>query len=123
MKLLFLCSRNHWRSPTAEAVYRKDARLQVRSAGVSQAARVRVTEKLLLWADLICVMENWHKKRLLDDFPHLAGQLDVEVLDIDDDYPFMDPVLMDLIRARVEPLIESWQPPPDDGDLEPRVME
>lgn len=105
MKLLFLCSRNLWRSPTAEAVYQNDPRVQVRSAGISAAARIRVTEKLLLWADLICVMEHWQKKRLRDDFPELFRDLDIQVLDIPDEYQPMDPALIELIRERVEPLI------------------
>lgn len=105
MKLLFLCSRNHWRSPTAEAIYQNDPRVQVRSAGVSSAARTRVSEKLLRWADIVCVMEHWQKKRLQDDFPELVRELKVEVLDILDDYEFMDPALIELIQERVEPLI------------------
>ena len=105
MNLLFLCSRNHWRSPTAEALYRDDPRVEARSAGVSSVARRRVTEKLLLWADLICVMEHWQKKRLREDFPDLFHDLHVEVLDIPDDYEFMDPALKELILERVEPLL------------------
>jgi len=105
VKLLFLCSRNHWRSPTAEAVYQNDPRVQVRSAGVSSAARTRVSEKLLRWADLVCVMEHWQKKRLREDFPQVCGDLQIEVLDISDDYEFMDPALMELIQERVEPLL------------------
>jgi predicted protein tyrosine phosphatase len=105
MRLLFLCSRNQWRSPTAEAVYQNDPRLEVRSAGVSSAARRRVMEKLLLWADLVLVMEHAHKQRLREQFPELFYDLRVEVLDIPDDYPFMDPELVALIRERVEPLL------------------
>lgn len=105
MKLLFLCSRNHWRSPTAEAIYQNDPRVQVRSAGTSSSARIRVSEKLLQWADLICVMEHTHKRRLREQFADLYTDLDIEVLDISDDYEFMDPTLMELIRERVEPLL------------------
>lgn len=105
MKVLFLCSRNHWRSPTAEAIYQNDPRVQVRSAGVSSAARTRVSEKFLRWADLVCVMEHWQKKRLREDFPDVVRDLQIEVLDIPDDYEFMDPGLIELIRERVEPLI------------------
>jgi protein-tyrosine phosphatase len=111
MRLLFLCSRNHWRSPTAEALYRDDPRVEVSSAGVSSAARRKVSEKLLLWADLILVMEHWQKKRLREDFPDLYSDLTVEVLDIPDDYEFMDPALIELIRERVEPLIVSSEFP------------
>ncbi|MES2735322.1 MAG: phosphotyrosine protein phosphatase [Verrucomicrobiota bacterium] len=107
MKLLFLCSRNQWRSPTAEAIYQNDPRVQVRSAGVSSAARIRVTEKLLRWADVVCVMEHTHKKRLHADFPEVAADLNLEVLDIPDDYPYMDSDLVELLRERVEPLIQQ----------------
>ena len=110
MHLLFLCSRNHWRSPTAEAVYQNDPRVEVRSAGVSASARRRVTEKLLLWADLVLVMEHWQKKRLREDFSEIFPDLRIEVLDIPDDYEFMDPCLMEMIRQRVEPLIQDGVP-------------
>jgi predicted protein tyrosine phosphatase len=104
-RLLFLCSRNQWRSPTAEAVFQSDPRVEVRSAGVSASARRRVSEKLLLWADQVLVMEHEHKQRLREQFPDLFHDLRVEVLDIPDDYRFMDPELVALIRIRVEPLL------------------
>ena len=75
LKLLFLCSRNQWRSPTAEALYQNDPRVEVQSAGLSPSARRRVTEKLLLWADLILVMETEHKRRLADRFPDATAQI------------------------------------------------
>ena len=106
MRLLFLCSRNQWRSPTAEKVYQNDARVEVRSAGVSPAARCRVSEKLLRWADRVLVMEHAHKQRLREQFPELVRELRIEVLDIPDDYEFMNPELVALIRERVEPLLE-----------------
>ncbi len=102
-RLLFLCSRNQWRSPTAEAVYQNDPRVEVCSAGTSASARRRVSEKLLRWADLILVMEPEHKRRLREQFPDLIHELRVEVLDIPDDYTFMDPELVALIRERTEP--------------------
>jgi predicted protein tyrosine phosphatase len=105
MRLLFLCSRNQWRSPTAEAVYQNDPRVDARSAGVSTSARRTVTEKLLRWADLVLVMEHEHKQRLREQFPDFFHDLRIDVLDIPDDYPFMDPELVALIRQRVEPLL------------------
>ena len=107
MRLLFLCSRNQWRSPTAEAVYQNDPRVEVRSAGVSASARRRVSEKLLRWADLVLVMESAHKRKLREDFPEVFHDLRIEVLDIPDDYEFMDPALIELIQASVEPLLEQ----------------
>ncbi|KAM3115490.1 hypothetical protein [Phormidesmis sp. 146-33] len=63
-KLLFVCSHYKWRSLTAETLYRGDdlfelparGRYAVKSAGTEQGARIRVTEGLLGWADLIFVM-------------------------------------------------------------------
>jgi predicted protein tyrosine phosphatase len=107
MKLLFLCSRNQWRSPTAEAVYQNDPRVEVRSAGVSASARRRVSESLLRWADLVLVMESAHKRKLREDFPEVFQDLRIEVLDIPDDYEFMGPALIELIQASVEPLLEQ----------------
>lgn len=110
MKLLFLCSRNQWRSPTAEATYQNDPRVEVRSAGLSASSRRRANEKLLRWADLVVVMEREHKQRLEDQFTTIVDDLHIEVLDIPDDYPFMSPELVELIRDRVEPLIARGVP-------------
>ena len=105
IRLLFLCSRNQWRSPTAEAVYQNDPRVEVCSAGVSASARQRVTEKLLRWADRVLVMEHAHKRRLRAQFSDIVHDLHIDVLDIPDEYPFMAPELITLIRERVEPLL------------------
>ncbi len=64
-----------------------------------------MSEKLLRWADLVLVMEAAHKRKLREDFPEVVHDLRVEVLDIPDDYEFMDPALIELIQASVEPLL------------------
>ena len=103
--LLFICSRNQWRSPTAEQIWRKTPGLSVRSAGVSPSARRRVSADDLRWADLIFVMEHKHKSRLKTDFgAELAGKT-VHVLDIPDDYQYMDPELVDLLESAVTPYL------------------
>ncbi len=83
LRLLFICSRNQWRSPTAERVYGKRTGLEVRSAGVSASARRRFTNADIEWADLIFAMEEEHKARLKQLF---GGDLPehVFVLDIPD---------------------------------------
>lgn len=107
IRILFVCSRNQWRSPTAEAIYQNDPRIEARSAGTAASARRRVSESLLCWADLILVMEGQHKLRIQDQFRDIAHTLRIEVLDISDDYRFMDPELMALIRDSVEPRLEN----------------
>ncbi|SUH39582.1 low molecular weight phosphotyrosine protein phosphatase [Salmonella enterica subsp. enterica] len=68
MNVLFICSRNQWRSPTAEQVFRRYPDLSVRSAGTSRNAKKSVSCGLLQWADVICVMEQKHKDRLMAEY-------------------------------------------------------
>ena len=42
--ILFICSRNQWRSPTAETIWRKDPNFLVRSAGTASSARHTVSD-------------------------------------------------------------------------------
>src|SRR5881628_2566882 len=56
LRILFVCAMNKQRSVTAECLYRKDARLDVRSAGVRSEANRRVSEDDLRWADVVFVM-------------------------------------------------------------------
>ena len=105
-KLLFICSRNRWRSPTAQKVYAKSAVFEARSAGLSPSAVRKLSFADIDWADVIFVMEPEHRRRLMQSFRNdLAGR-PVYVLNIPDDYPFMDPELIELIRSGVESFIE-----------------
>lgn len=108
MNILFVCSRNKWRSPTGEAVYNNVDGINARSAGTEAAARVRVNEKLINWADLICVMEQHHKKRLQQDFSALLQPKDVLVLDIPDEYQYMDEELVNMIRTSVDAYLADY---------------
>ena len=105
-RILFVCSRNEWRSPTAERVFGRDPRWVVRSAGTARSARRRVNTGDLQWADSILVMERRHRSRLREQFPE-CRDLDVVVLDIPDDFGFMDPDLVDLLEASVRPVLEA----------------
>jgi predicted protein tyrosine phosphatase len=51
--VLFVCSRNQLRSPTAENVFSAWPGIEVASAGLDPAADVPVTPELLQWAELI----------------------------------------------------------------------
>ena len=100
-KLLFLCSRNQWRSPTAEALFKNHPRYEARSAGTENGARIKVTACHLGWADLIFCMERKHADRLQEKFPEeLAGKRLI-TLRIPDDHTFMDPALIDLLHAEL----------------------
>lgn len=105
LKLLFVCSRNKWRSPTAEAIYRHRQGLSVRSAGTEPSARFRVSSKDIAWADTIFVMEKKHKQRLLTNFPGETTNKKVVILYIEDDYKYMDEELVEMIKQSVEPYL------------------
>jgi predicted protein tyrosine phosphatase len=97
---------NRERSPTAERLYRKDSRLEVRSGGVRSDAKHRVSEKDLQWADVVFAMEREHKVWLSTRFEDLDLP-PIEVLDIPDEYAYMDPKLMEILRMTVGPEIEA----------------
>jgi predicted protein tyrosine phosphatase len=105
LHVLFICSRNQWRSPTAEHLFRRHPALAVRSAGTSASARRRVSAQDLAWADCVLVMEPRHKARLLADHAEAMQGKRVEVLDIPDDYRYLDPDLVALLEAVVPPLL------------------
>jgi predicted protein tyrosine phosphatase len=103
--VLFVCSKNRWRSPTAEAVWSKHPALSVRSAGTSSSARRKVSSDDVRWADVIIVMEDKHKARLLAEFPALTAHKTIFVLDIPDNYKYMDPKLVRELREGVAALL------------------
>ena len=83
-------------------MFRKDTRVEARSAGTSKRARHKVTVKDIRWADLILVMEEKHKSRMRGEFRDELRFKSVDVLDIPDEYQYMDPELVALINAKVE---------------------
>lgn len=105
IKVLFVCSKNKWRSPTAEAVFRKDSGLLVRSAGTSRSAKHTISVADIRWADTIIFMEDKHRARVRAQFRDEVRYKSLHVLDIPDLYRFMDPDLMVLLCEKAEPLI------------------
>ena len=104
--LLFICSRNKWRSPTAEKIYSRDPRVNVRSAGTSPRAKRTVNAKDLQWADLIFVMEYKHKDRLKADYNRLLQYKKIIILDIPDDYLYMNEELIEVLQKSIEGYIQ-----------------
>ena len=99
--VLFVCSRNQWRSPTAELVWRRHPALTVRSGGTSPNARHPVSVGDVQWAHVVFVMEEKHKSRLLAEFRRVLENKPIHVLDIPDEYKFMEPELVDQLRQSV----------------------
>jgi predicted protein tyrosine phosphatase len=102
LRVLFVCAMNQRRSATSEQIYRNDARLAVRSAGLRSEARRRISEQDLQWAEVVFVMEREHKATLRSRFSHLALP-PIEVLDVPDDYEYMDVHLQEMLRLTLDP--------------------
>jgi len=94
---LFICSKNQWRSPTAELLFKNHRVHKARSAGTSEKARTKVNQKLFDWADVVFVMERKHKNLLNQRFAFADKEL--IVLDIPDDYLYGDPELVEILKA------------------------
>lgn len=107
MNILFICSRNKWRSPTAEAIFRNDRFNCVRSAGTEPSAIRRINEKDIHWANLIFVMEYKHRDRIMEKFANAIENKKIIVLDIPDEYQFMDPELIEILKISVLPFLKS----------------
>jgi predicted protein tyrosine phosphatase len=100
-KLLFICSANRLRSPTAEQVFSTWPGVEVDSAGLNTSADQPLSTEQVEWADIIFVMEKAHRSKLSAKFrKHLNGKR-VVCLDIPDEYQFMDPSLVRLLESRV----------------------
>ncbi|AZO49833.1 MAG: protein tyrosine phosphatase [Mesorhizobium sp.] len=99
--VLFVCSQNRLRSPTAEQVFSKRRDIEVESAGTNHDADNPLTHELVAWADIIFVMEKAHRAKLQKKFRSSLKKARLICLDIPDDYEFMDPELVQLLEAKV----------------------
>ena len=106
MNVLFICSRNQWRSPTAEKVWRNRNGLSTRSAGTSRNAKRRVSATDIRWADVIMAMEQKHKDRLIAEFTRLIEYKVIHVLEIPDEYQYMDLELVEHFEHAVPLLLD-----------------
>lgn len=100
-RILFLCSRNKLRSPTAEQVFSRRPTIEVASAGLNADAETPCTAELVEWADVIFVMEKAHRSRLSARFNRHLKHARIICLDIPDAYEFMQPELVQLLEMKV----------------------
>lgn len=105
LRVLFICSRNRRRSPTAEALFSGRDGLETASAGLAPDAEEVVTPQTLEWADVIFVMEKVHRVRLQRRFAAHIRHARIVCLDIPDRYEFMDKALIRLLETTVPPLL------------------
>jgi predicted protein tyrosine phosphatase len=107
LNTLFICSRNQWRSPTAERVFAVGYGLSTRSAGTSKHAKHTISLKDIAWADMIFVMEQKHKQNIKEKFAQQLQHKKVIVLDIPDDFLYMDEALIEILKETMLPYLPS----------------
>jgi predicted protein tyrosine phosphatase len=89
------------RSPTAERVFMRWPGIEVRSAGTNADATQPLTDELFDWADMIVVMEKHHRNRVQKKFGSRCREKRMVVLEIPDEYEFMDEALVRLLKAKM----------------------
>ena len=99
--VLFVCSQNRLRSPTAEQVFASHPGMECSSAGTNNDAENPLTSELVEWADVIFVMEKMHRNKLTAKFKRHLNNTRIICLDIPDDHDFMAPELVRLLKVKV----------------------
>lgn len=105
LKLLVVCSRNKKRSLTAEKIYEKDQRFEIRSVGTSSQAKRKIKQSDIKWADIILCMEEKHYKMIQQLFGIQNVPLTL-VLGIKDEYEFMDQELINMLKTEIEVILQ-----------------
>lgn len=111
-RVLFICSYNRLRSPTAQKIFSDYTYLEVKSAGILPHAIIQVSKELLEWADIIFVMESTQKRFILDKFNGISNRKSIICLNIPDEYYYMDSELVEMLRDKVSPYIAG-----EEGEL------
>lgn len=114
-RVLFVCRLNQSRSATAERIFCKRPDLEVRSAGTSSDALVRVNRRMLDWADVVFIMDDDQRQAIGRMFPAHAALERLICLDIPDDFAFLEPELVRLLKERVPQHLESHEGLKDEG--------
>jgi len=107
VNVLFVCTKNLSRSPTAEVIYKNHPGISVKSAGTEPSAGTDLTGELITWSDITFVMEKKHEQSMLATFPVETDHKQIVVLDIPDEYKFMDAALVEKIKTKVSEYIDT----------------
>jgi predicted protein tyrosine phosphatase len=109
-KVLMVCTGNLDRSPTAAMVLAEMcAPMWVMSAGTEPWAKNQVTLELVEEADVICVMEDAHRRFIVNRFGDAHAEK-IVVLDVPDNYVCWEAELVRLLRSRLRSALPL--PPP-----------
>jgi predicted protein tyrosine phosphatase len=105
VKVLFVCSANMDRSPTAENLFNKICGFQAKSAGTATYARIKITQNLIEWADIIIPMEEKHKAAIIEIVAEAKNK--IRVLNIPDIYHYEQPELVTILQKELQFLLHE----------------
>ena len=71
MNLLFICSKNKLRSPTAEQIFYEYQGIEAIGCGINSDSETTLSGDLIERADLIFVMEKIHKSKVTQKYQKL----------------------------------------------------
>jgi predicted protein tyrosine phosphatase len=105
VKALFVCSAGILRSPTAALHFAKTKGWNTRAVGDNKEfALIPVSEALMRWADVVFVMTADQRFHLKTNFGESLNEK-VFILNIEDDFAFMEPDLVKYLEASMEHLM------------------
>ena len=110
LRVLFVCTQNKLRSPTAEVVFRDHSGWEVASAGTDRTAETPLTRDLLEWADVAVCMQKQHRDWIRSKMKGALPDDRILILGIPDDYEFMDPELVALLARLVPGRLGGLEP-------------
>jgi predicted protein tyrosine phosphatase len=100
-RILFICGKGRQRSPTAEEIFAEMPDWETDSAGLSADADLPLSSEQIEWATDIAVMEKRQLSRLRRAFSKEVAGRRIVSLDISDDYDYMQPELIELLKQRI----------------------
>jgi predicted protein tyrosine phosphatase len=104
--ILVVCGRNKRRSRTAEYIFKNDHRFNIKTAGLSAKSEIQINEKLIKWADMIIAMDNGQRNRIANQYRDLGLPI-IEVIDIPDDYEYLNPELIEILTIKINGTLRS----------------
>ncbi len=72
----------------------------MKSAGTDKTATVPITGELIIWAEVIFVMEKHHKRTLEKKFKSSVKPKRIIILEIPDEYEYMAPELIQIFKEK-----------------------
>lgn len=106
MNVLFVCTANKLRSPTAQKLFANYPGVATRSAGLDPNCPRPLSAELVVWADLVFVMETRQREKIRKKFKDRPDDAHIVNLNIPDEYERDQPELIELLNSKVRPRID-----------------